>query len=326
MARVRLRKWLLVLVLVALSLAVSCTTEPSRAPLVPLASENTHSPRVRYTASGDSPFVVVYVVERATGWIVPLSVTRDPSQTPLEQAVSLLRNGSLPQDFRTLGASQSRVQGLTLRDSVLTVDMPPAFGVWVTRNLAEERAFVKAMVLTLTTFQDIASVRFTINGLPMHGAVGPFQLAETINRPTAVNSLLAAGNSLVLYLRLRDTDMLVPWSIPSARREPAVALQELIRFRGHERLASPVPGNLAVQSVRVEEGLAIVSLDKASVSLFLQGAFNQQFVLDALVYTLLEFTDIKEVQFLVDGRVLAPLGSNIDLSRPIGRTAINRAR
>lgn len=322
----RMRKWLLVLVLVALSLAVSCTNEPSRAPLVPLVAHNAHSQRAHYTASGESPFVVVYVLERATGWIVPLSVAREPGQTPLEQAVRLLNDGAWPEDFRTLGAGQSRIQGTTLRDTVLTVDMPPAFQAWVTRNLAEERSFVKATVLTLTSFRDITAVRFTINGLPMHGAVGSFQLAEPIGRPTAVNSLLATGNSVVLYLRLRDADLLVPWAVPAARRDPAVALQELIRFRGHEKLVSPVPNNLSVQSVRVGEGLAIVNLDKASVSLFLQGTVNQQLVLDALVYTLLEFPDIKEVQFLVDGRVLAPLGSNLDLSRPIGRTEINRVR
>jgi spore germination protein GerM len=215
---------------------------------------------------------------------------------------------------------------MTEKGSVLTLDMPPAFQAWVTRNLAEERAFVKAAVLTLTSFQDITAVRFTINGRPMRASVGPFELAEPISRPTAVNSLPAANNATVLYLKLRDSDLLVPWAVPAPRRDPAVALQELIRFRGHERLVSPVPRNLAVQSVRVEEGLAIVNLDKASVSLFLQGTVNQQLVLDALVYTLLEFPGIKGVQFLVDGRVLAPLGANIDLSKPIGRTGINRVR
>ncbi|MBT9133543.1 MAG: hypothetical protein DDT39_01184 [Firmicutes bacterium] len=321
----RLRKWWLVFVLVALSLVtVSCANEQSRAPMVPFATESIHNQRSQYTSYGDSPFVVVYVLDRATGLVVPVSVIREPSETPLEQTVRLLNAGSLPQSLRPLGASQSRIQGLTLGDSLLTVEMPPAFQSWVTRNLAEERAFVKAAALTFTSFQDIRAVQFRINGLPMHGAVGPFQLAQTLSRPMAVNSLLADSNSLVLYLRLRDSDLLVPWAIPSARREPAVALHELARFRGHERLVSPVPASLSVQSVRVETGLAIVNLDKASVSLFLQGTTNQQLVLDALVYTLLEFPDIKEVLFLVDGRVLGPLGSNVDLSRPIGRTAINR--
>ena len=319
----RLLKWLPVLVL-ALSLTVSCTNEQSRAPLMPLAAENTLSQRSYYTTYSDSPFVVVYVLDRPTGLVVPVSLTREPSETPLEQAVRLLNSGSLPQHLRLLGASQSRIQGTTLRSSVLTLDMPPAFQSWVTRNLAEERAFVTAAALTFTAFGDITAVRFTVNGLPMHGAVGSFQLAQNITRPTVVNAPVAGSSSLVLYVRLRDADVLVPWAVSSARREPAVALQELIRFRGHEQLVSPLPGNLSVQSVRVEAGQAIVNLDKTSVSLFLQGAVNLQLVLDALVYTLLEMPDIDEVLFLVDGRVLGPLGSNIDLSRPIGRTAINR--
>jgi len=78
-----------------------------------------------------------------------------------------------------------------------------------------------------------------------------------------------------------------------------------------------------MQSVRVEDGIATVNLDKTSVSLLLQGALDERLVLDALVYTLLEFPEVKQVRFLVDGRVLGPLGSHVDLSRPLGRTPIN---
>ena len=78
-----------------------------------------------------------------------------------------------------------------------------------------------------------------------------------------------------------------------------------------------------MRGVAVEDDVAIVDLERRVVNLFLQGAFNEQIVVDALVHTLLEFPEISQVQFLIDGRVLGPVSANIDLSRPLGRTPIN---
>lgn len=316
----RLRTWLAMILLVAVSVTFGCT----RAPLVPLRIESVNTPSHQYTAYGASSFVVVYVLDRATGLIVPISVPRQSQDLPpLDKAVALLNGELATPDYRFLGASHSRIQGIALKDTVAILDMSAFFQAWVTRNLAEERAFVKAAVLTFTSFEDISAVKFTVNGSSLHGVVGPFQLSQPLHRPTVVNSVLSPAGALVLYVRVRGSELLVPWSVQSEYTEPSGALNELIRFRGHERLVSPVPINLSMQSVRVEDGIATVNLDKTSVSLLLQGALDERLVLDALVYTLLEFPEVKQVRFLVDGRVLGPLGSHVDLSRPLGRTPIN---
>ena len=64
--------------------------------------------------------------------------------------------------------------------------------------------------------------------------------------------------------------------------------------------------------------------DKSAVTHIMQGTLDELLVLDAMVHTLLEFSEIKRVQILVDGRVLGPLSTNVDLSRAIGKTPINQ--
>lgn len=315
-----------VVVVLVVFVAVGCVSSHGRIPVAPPAVlSSVSAPVSEYTTTGGTDYVSIYVLERTSGFLAPVSVPRKADDPPpVEYAVSLLNGGFSSSNYRLFGAPQSRIQRVTLENNVLTVTFSPAFQTWVTRNLAEERGFVQSVVLTFTSFQDVAAVRFMTNGHPMHGTVGHFQLDRPVPRPQVVNATVSSGASAVLYLRLRNANVLVPLSRPVEKREPDTALSELIRFRGTDSLVSPLPANVAVKSVRVENGVATVNLDKNVVTLMLQGAFDEQVVLDAVVHTLLEFPEVKQVQFLVDGRVLGPLGSNVDLSRPLSRTPINK--
>lgn len=317
---------LIVAVMLVCFVAVGCVNSYGRAPVAPPSMLHAVSiPSCEYSTNSDIDYVSVYVLERASGLLVPISVSRKADDPPpVEFAVSLLNGGFSASNYRLFGVPQSRIQQVSLDNSILTVTLPPEFQTWVTRNLAEERGFVQSVVLTFTSFQDVEAVRFMTNGKPMYGTVGQFQLDKPIPRPQSVNAAVVNGASAVLYLRLRNSNVLVPLSRPVEKRDPATALLELVKFRGTDSLVSPLPASVSVKSVRVENGVATVNLDKNVVTLLLQGAFDEQLVLDALVHTLLEFVEIKQVQLLVDGRVLGPLGSNVDLSRPLSRTPINK--
>lgn len=139
-----------------------------------------------------------------------------------------------------------------------------------------------------------------------------------------VNSVPSSGASAILYLRLRGANLLVPYTKLVEKRDPLVVLNELLRFKGTDNLVSPVLGGLVVKGLRIENGIALLNLDKSAVTHIMQGTLDEQLVLDAMVHTLLEFTEIRQVQVLIDGRVLGPLSTNVDLSRAIGKTPINK--
>ncbi|MBT9157511.1 MAG: hypothetical protein DDT36_00493 [Firmicutes bacterium] len=316
-----MRAWMkmFVVVLLALFMATGCLNVARRgtdAPTAPVATS--------YTTDGNAPFVSVFVVHQASSHLVPVSVSRKlDGSSPVEQAVFLINGGFVSPGFRLPGGPEARIVGVSHQGSTLEVEMTGAFQAWVSRNQAEQRTFIGAVVLTLTTFADVEAVRLVIAGRPVQGVVGGFNLSHPLARPSAINSVQLAEPHVVLYARMPDRDLLVPITVPVPRREPAMALQALLNFPPSDGLVSPVPRGVQFRGISVENGVAIVNLDKTVVNLFLRGAFHEQIVVDALVQTLLEFPQVKKVQFLVDGRVLGPLSANIDLSAPIGRTPIN---
>jgi len=316
-----MRAWLKVMLIlfVALFVAAGCTNVTRRgtdAPVPPV--------QVTYATAGNSPFVTVFVVHRASANLVPLSVPKRPGDSTLvEQAVALLNGEFSSPDFRLLGGPDARIAGVTMHNGTLEVEMSPAFQSWVSRNQAEERAFLGATLLTLTSFADVQAVRFVSSGRPIQGTVGGFNLSSPLSRPTLLNTASVREPHAAIYALAEDRQLLVPVTVSLPRREPLVALQTLLNLAPQGGLVSPVPRGVQVKGLSVDNGIAVVNLDRSVVKLFLRGAFHEQIVVDAIVQTLLEFPGVRQVQFLVDGRVLGPLSDNIDLSVPIGRTPIN---
>jgi len=313
----------MLLVLVVFFVAVGCVNgNGKQIPPATLQSVPTHV--VEYTAYGDSEYVTIYLVESNSNYIVPTSVRREADDSPLSLALSVLNGELQVPNFRGVAAPQAFIEDAVLADGVITLNMPASFQSWVMRNLAEERNFIQATVLTLTSFKDITSVRFLANGRDLFGTVFVYSMDRPIPRPQIINSSPESGASVVLYLRLRGTNVLVPYTKTVERRDPLLALNELLRFKGHDTLASPIPGGITIKGLRVDDGTAYLNLDKSAVTHIMQGTLDEHLVLDSLVHTLIEFQEIRQVQILVDGRVLGPLSNNVDLSRAIGRTPINK--
>ena len=316
-----MRVWPKVFMLIALVLfaAVGCINAPRQGQQVPELFAAS-----MYTTQGHANFVSIFAQQRVSGFLVPVSIMRTVNDPPpMQQAVALL-NGALDSpEYRLLGSAQSKIQSVSLQGGVLDIEMLPTFPAWVVRNQAEERAFIGAVVLTFTAFDDVEAVRFMVEGRPTQGIVGGFNLSSRIVRPTLVNFPQMAPPHAVIYVRMKGSNVLVPVTRSLSRRDPALALQALLDFTPVDNLVSPVPQGIRLRGVAVEDDVAIVDLERRVVNLFLQGAFNEQIVVDALVHTLLEFPEISQVQFLIDGRVLGPVSANIDLSRPLGRTPIN---
>ncbi|MFP5501501.1 MAG: GerMN domain-containing protein, partial [Candidatus Sericytochromatia bacterium] len=104
--------------------------------------------------------------------------------TPPADALALLAAGPPAEASAFLagvapGGSTPAWKGL--EGAVATVDLaaPP-------EGAAGER-FVAATALTLTEFEGVEAVRFTVQGAPATGLAGPFALNEPVERPDMVN-------------------------------------------------------------------------------------------------------------------------------------------
>lgn len=321
-----MRIWfkLLLVLLLALFVAVGCVNSNGRQ-IPPALLQSIPMNSVEYTAYGDAEYVTAFVLEPATSFLVPVSLSCKLAElSPMDFAIAVLNGDIEVPGFRTVGTVQARIENVSLVDGLVTLEMSGDFQSWVMRNLVDERNFVQATLLSLTGFDDVETIQFVSNGKEIHGTVLVYPMDLPIYRPQIVNSVPSFGQNAILYLRLRSAKLLVPFSKPVEERDPLVALNELVKFKGSDNLVSPVPGGLIVKGLRVEDGTALLNLDKSAVTHIMQGTLDERLVLDAMVHTLLEFSEIKRVQILVDGRVLGPLSTNVDLSRAIGKTPINQ--
>ena len=315
---------LLSIVLLVFFVAVGCVNSNGRH-VPPSVLQSIPINSVEYTAHGDAEYVTAFVLERSTNYLVPISLNRKSADVePIDFAIAVLNGDVEVPGFRAVGAVQARIENASLVDGLVTLEMSSGFQSWVMRNLVDERNFVQATVLSLTGFVDVNAIQFFSNGREIHGTVFVFPMDRPISRPQIANSVPSSGISAILYLRLRGTNLLVPYTKLVDRRDPLGVLNELLRFKGSDNLVSPIPGGLTVKGLRIEDGSAMLNLDKSAVTHIMQGTLDEQLVLDAMVHTLLEFSEIRQVQILVDGRVLGPLSTNVDLSRAIGRTPINK--
>jgi len=73
---------------------------------------------------------------------------------------------------------------------------------------------------------------------------------------------------------------------------------------------------LKLIDVKVQDGTAFVDFKGEGLS---GGSLEEELAVDSIVNSLTEDINIKQVQFLIDGKVVETLMGHIDTSKPIGR-------
>lgn len=135
-------------------------------------------------------------------------------------------------------------------------------------------------------------------------------------------SLFGVRGELTLYFASPDAQRLVPERrrVPAERANPKGALLELIR--------GPAPGSSLVRTLppderllgfRVQGTLATVDLGPEIRTAAASGTAGEVLVVFSIVNTLTEWSQIKSVRILIDGRAIDTLTGHLELSQPIGR-------
>ena len=75
----------------------------------------------------------------------------------------------------------------------------------------------------------------------------------------------------------------------------------------------------ALVSVEVKNGTAVVNFDKKIKNGFSGGSTGEEFLIGSVVNTLTEFSEVKNVKFLIDGKEVETLSGHMDLSEPVER-------
>lgn len=111
--------------------------------------------------------------------------------------------------------------------------------------------------------------------------------------------------------------------IPVARYIPAgaephkAALEKLLatnRQKGDSQ--SLVPIGTKLLSFDVRDGIAYANFSKEIKDNFPGGSMNEALLVNSIIHTLTEFSDVDRVQILVDGKRIETIGGHLDISQP----------
>ena len=95
--------------------------------------------------------------------------------------------------------------------------------------------------------------------------------------------------------------------------QPLLALEALINTKPQdEKLVNAFPQGLKILSLTVDKGVAVVDLSKEIYNIE-AGSYTEMMLTQAMTNTLTEFPNIKEVNFLIEGKKEASIKGHIDL-------------
>ena len=95
--------------------------------------------------------------------------------------------------------------------------------------------------------------------------------------------------------------------------QPLLALEALINTKPQdEKLVNAFPQGLKIRSLTVDKGVAVVDLSKEIYNIE-AGSYTEMMLTQAMTNTLTEFPNIKEVDFLIEGKKEASIKGHIDL-------------
>ena len=117
--------------------------------------------------------------------------------------------------------------------------------------------------------------------------------------------------------RQADANGLVPVtiSIPVDAKSPARdAIAHLIQAGG-----SPIPDGTELKAIKIDDdsGLATLNFSREFVDNFKGGDKVEAQIVNSIRATLGQFTNVRNVQILVEGKKIAQLGGTIELTDPL---------
>lgn len=183
---------------------------------------------------------------------------------------------------------------------------------------------VLAMTLLVTAGCDPGSEKGTDNGssapINKQEAVSPGDAAASSSSPEKsaetkeLNIVVyypdEQGMKLAAVKRVINTDKSDKYT---------AAIQSLMQKPAEKGLTAIIPKQAKLKSVRVKGDTAYVDFSQDLVRHFAGGSTGEEMLVGSIVNTLTNFSEIKKVQILIEGKPAESLAGHMDLTVPLTR-------
>ncbi|MCI6284550.1 GerMN domain-containing protein [Selenomonas sp.] len=105
----------------------------------------------------------------------------------------------------------------------------------------------------------------------------------------------------------------------SSKDKYTAALESLMKGPTEKGQTAIFPKKAKLLSVTLKNGTAVVNFSKELQTNFVGGSTGEEMLVGSIVNTLTEFSEVKNVHILIDGKNIETLSGHMDLSVPISR-------
>lgn len=139
--------------------------------------------------------------------------------------------------------------------------------------------------------------------------------------PQPNNAQGAVNMQLTVYFASQDAMNLVPQAYTVVKNEQPVksAVELLLAGPKNQELLAVFPKEVKLKSITVKDHIAYVDFNDQLIKHKVGGSAGEMLLVGALVDTVTEFSEIKKVQILVEGKKIETISGHMDTSEPIGR-------
>lgn len=280
-------------------------------------SKKAESPERKAFLVKDQELVVVYFATKDGKNLVPVTLTIKPTAEAAKVAVEKLLAGP-ENDFSLPTIPEgTKLKDIYLEGTTAYLDLTEEF-LKTTEELAEQT--VDALVLTTTEFPGVDGVQILINS-QIKEKLGPIDISTPLKRRSKVNyygNKDVKENLIKVYYSDANAIYLVPVTVQGdAKNLPLSALKKLVAGPPkNSDLSSTIWQGTKINNFKIENGVAVADFSKELLG-YGGGSTAETMMINSILFTLTQFTEIERVQFLIDGEKLEYFPEGSDVSAPL---------
>ncbi len=251
------------------------------------------------------------------GYMVPISYpVDDPSANPVKTAIHLLLEGPQSEKlFRSIPKG-TRLKDWYVSNETVFLDLTHEF--YNLSNSKDVARAVKSLCLTVDSLPGVKEVQILVEGEPIEEIHG-----------VAMNQILChgwvnyfgngeEGSNYIVYFAHRNASYMVPVTFVSDKdgKIARTAIEQLIAGPESDYLVSAASPGTKLLGLEVRDGIAHVDL-AAGIAGFGADAEAEKRFVESLLLTLGQFSDIKGVQIMVEGKLKETLPEGTPIANPL---------
>lgn len=273
-----------------------------------------------------SQIIEFYFLENTTSTMKtePREVSGDTNADLLSSALAELKKGPKVEGLVGLIPEKVLFESANLDNGIATIHINSAYS---DMKSGEELLCRASIVWTLTGLDFVSQVRITVGGEELKKTngepIGPMSrkdiVIDAVISPEPTNSetvKLYFSDQDAMQLVIEEREIQVNPNVPLEK----YVMEQLIVGPKTSDLYATVPSETKIRDIKTVDGICYVDLSSEFVTKHSGGSTGEGLTVYSIVNSLTELSNIKKVQFLIEGEKVEEYKGHLDFSKPFDRS------